>query len=57
MLFTALTTGTLCLVLTPLVRRLRRTPPPPAVVWMALIVGVSPWAILLVIWVSSSRPL
>jgi hypothetical protein len=48
MLFTALTTGTLCLVLTPLVRRLRRTPPPPAVVWMAAVVGVSPWAILLI---------
>lgn len=47
MLLTALFTGTLCLGLTLLVRRIRRVPPPTTVLWTAAAVGVSPWIILI----------
>ena len=46
MLFTALVTGTICLSLTPLVRRLRATPPPRGIVVAALLIGASPWVLL-----------
>jgi hypothetical protein len=47
MLLTALTTGTLCLVLTPLVSRLRAARPPLAVTWAAVVIGLSPWIVAL----------
>jgi hypothetical protein len=46
MLFTALVTGTICLALTPLVLRQRRTPPPRGVVGIVILIGVSPWLML-----------
>jgi hypothetical protein len=46
LLFTALTTGTLCLVLMPLITRLRHDAPPRGILWIAIIVGISPWAVL-----------
>lgn len=47
LLFTAMFTGALCLALTPIVRRVRREPPPASVVWVAVIVGASPFVVLL----------
>jgi hypothetical protein len=46
MLFTALVTGALCVGATPLVLRMRATPPPRAVVGIAIVIGVSPWLLL-----------
>lgn len=43
-------TGTLCLILTPVVYRLRRTPPPAAITAVAVLVGLTPWASLLLRW-------
>ena len=45
MLFTAAATGLVCLSLTPLVYRVRRTPPPTAVTVLAVTVSVLPLAI------------
>ena len=45
MLFTAATTGFVCLTLTPLVYRFRRVPPPTAVTVLAVTVSVVPLAI------------
>jgi hypothetical protein len=45
MLFTALVTGAIGLVLTPLVLRLRHVPPPRGIVVAAVIIGASPWMV------------
>jgi hypothetical protein len=47
MLFTALVTGAICLVLTPLVLRLREFPPPRGIVAAAVLIGASPWLLVL----------
>jgi len=46
--FSALVTGALCLILTPVVRRWRETPPPRAIEVTALIAGGIPWLLLLI---------
>ena len=46
--FTALVMGAVCLVLTPVVRRLRAVPPPLAIEITALVAGGIPWLLLLV---------
>ena len=46
----ALATGTLCLVLTWAVYRLRRTPPPAAVSLVAILLGLTPWARVILAW-------
>ncbi len=46
LLFAALVTGLLGLLLTPAVLRMRRPPPPRAITILALIVGIAPLAIL-----------
>lgn len=43
-------TGAFCLVLTPVVYRLRKTPPPAAITAVAVLVGLAPWASLLLRW-------
>lgn len=45
LLFVAVITGTITLVLTPLVLRRRRTPPPSAIVNFAIFVGVVAWTL------------
>lgn len=45
MLFTATITGMICLLLTPLVFRFRRIPPPTGITVMAVTVSVLPLAI------------
>ena len=47
MYFTSLATGALCLILTPLVLRVLREPPPRSIVWTAGIAGAAPYAYLL----------
>jgi hypothetical protein len=46
--FTALVTGAVCLILTPVVRRLRPAPPPRAIEITALVACGLPWLLLLV---------
>lgn len=41
-LMVAMTTGTLCLLLTPLAYRVRRSPPPQQITIAAVIIGVAP---------------
>jgi len=43
--FMALMTGTLALVLTWGALKVRRTPPPPIIVWGAIAIGILPFAI------------
>jgi hypothetical protein len=43
-------TGAICLVLTPAVYRLRKTPPPAAITLVAVLVGLTPLASLLLRW-------
>ena len=45
--FSALVTGALSLILTPVVRRMRDVPPPRPIVATALVVGGIPWFLLL----------
>ena len=45
LLFVALITGTIALILTPVVIRQRQTPPPNAIVNFALFVGVVAWTL------------
>ena len=45
MLFAATATGLVCLVLTPIVYRLRRVPPPSNVTALAVTIAVIPFAI------------
>lgn len=45
--FSALVTGGLSLILTPVVRRMRDVPPPRAIVITALLTGGIPWFLLL----------
>lgn len=47
MLFVALITGTITLLLTPLVLKQRQTPPPQSVVNFAIFVGVAAWALFI----------
>jgi hypothetical protein len=49
-LLVALVTGTLCLVLTPIVYRLGRTAPPAAITVVAILLGLTPWATLALQW-------
>ena len=46
--FTALITGAVCMILTPVVRRLRTAPPPRAIELTALVAGGLPWLLLLI---------
>src|SRR5262245_13540093 len=48
-LFIALMTGILCLGFTPLVYRLRQQPPPRAITIGAVLIGLSPFLLLLVL--------
>ena len=45
-----LVTGTLCLALTFVVYRLRKTPPPAAITVIAILVGLTPWMRLVLAW-------
>jgi hypothetical protein len=47
--FVALITGIACLALTPLVYRIRGTPPPRAITVGAVMIGVSPMVLLVVL--------
>jgi hypothetical protein len=49
-LFMGLVTGTVVLVLTPVVYRLRRTPPPESIGFVAVLIGLTPLATLLIQW-------
>jgi hypothetical protein len=44
MLYTALVTGLLSILLLPAVYRFRRTPPPPAIAIVCVIAALVPWA-------------
>lgn len=46
----ALVTGALCLGLTGVVYRLRKTPPPLAITVVALLLGLTPWARVILTW-------
>ena len=46
----ALVTGTLCLVLTGVVYRLRKTLPPAAISVVAVLLGLTPWARVILAW-------
>jgi hypothetical protein len=46
--FSALVTGAVCLILTPVVRRLRDVPPPRVIEVAALVAGGIPWLLLLI---------
>jgi len=48
LLFMALVTGLVCLLLTPLVYRFRRVPPPTVITVWALVVSVTPLVIVVV---------
>ena len=52
--FVAWVTGTCCLGLTILVRRIRLTPPPAAIVRTALVAGTLPWLALAGLWLASA---
>jgi hypothetical protein len=45
-LLTAAATGLLCLGLTPLALRVRRTPPPRSITIAAVVVGLLPWLVI-----------
>jgi hypothetical protein len=49
LLFVAMTTGMVCLALTPLVYRIRETPPPRAITVGAVMIGLSPIVVLVVL--------
>lgn len=49
----ALVSGCLCLVLTPIVYRVRKTPPPELITLVAVLIGAAPLATLLVAWLRS----
>jgi hypothetical protein len=46
----ALVTGTLCLLLTLVVYRVRKTPPPSPITVVAILVGLTPWARVVLGW-------
>jgi hypothetical protein len=48
-----LVSGVLCLLLTPLVYRLRKTPPPQLITLGAVLIGLAPLATLAVRWLRS----
>jgi hypothetical protein len=50
-LFVALMTGVLCLILTPLVYRARMSPPPRAVTVGAVLIGIAPIVLMIVLTV------
>jgi len=54
-LFVALATGVLCLVFTPLAIKVRGTPPPRAVVVGAVLIGLSPFVLFVLIAVFQRR--
>jgi hypothetical protein len=49
LLFVALTTGLVCLAFTPLAYRVRRAPPPRAITVGALLIGIAPIVLLIVL--------
>jgi len=49
MLLVALATGALCLVFTPLAYRVRQAPPPPIIAIAAVLIGLSPVVVLIVL--------
>jgi len=49
LLFAAITTGVLCMVLTPLVYRVRQVPPPRTVTVGAIAIGLAPIVLLIVL--------
>jgi hypothetical protein len=50
----SLVTGILCLVLIPLVYRLRITRPPDAITFVAVLIGLAPLATLVIRWLQGS---
>lgn len=48
LLFGAVVNGSLTLVLTPVVLKVRRVPPPRGITVFAVVVGAAPWVVLLV---------
>jgi len=46
--FSALVTGGVCLILTPVVRRVRGVPPPRAIEFTAIVAGSIPWLLLFI---------
>jgi len=51
-LFTASISGLVCLILTPVVYRLRRVPLPPAITAFAVVVSCLPWGMLVALMLS-----
>ena len=49
LLFVALMTGIVCLVLTPLAYRVRKTAPPPAITVGAVMIGIAPILVLVLL--------
>jgi RsiW-degrading membrane proteinase PrsW (M82 family) len=49
LLIVVLITGGLNLLLLPISRRVRQVPPPRAILWLSLLIGLVPWG-LLVAW-------
>jgi hypothetical protein len=52
-LFVALMTGVMCLAMTPLVYRTRRNPPPQAVTVGAVLIGLAPIVLMIVLAISA----
>lgn len=51
LLFVALVCGSLCLILTFAVGKMRKVPPPPGITWFACCAGAAPWVVLVVLLV------
>lgn len=49
LLFAALITGVVCVAFTPLVYRVRKTPPPSSITVAAVMIGVAPIVLLVVL--------
>lgn len=49
LLFVAAGTGLLCLILTPLIHRVRRAPPPRVITIAAALIGTAPWVTIVVL--------
>ena len=49
LLFVALITGVVCLVFTPLVYRVRKTPPPSSITAGAVLIGIAPVILLIIL--------
>lgn len=53
MLFIAAVTGTLCLLLAPLIYKVRIVPPPRGVTMIAVTVGAAPLVTILLLWMNA----